>query len=257
MHQDTDAKLAEAIQRRRAVTFLLPELASGLAGPVREGSSLEIDFDENWFSLDEPDRLGLKNVSDRTLTNCTLQVEIRGVKGTWVRNVHFVPTWEAGKVLWADYASSDVSLISSISGTTASEVQDVRVTYWAVEESGKSEIHYPGPARDADRLAQLDRLVNFQADYVAEPFFEHGPCIGLTLGGVSRLRGCRVKVLCQGGGRVDQRLETVIESWQAGARISLQSQGALDTCPRSLDVEVTCDGMEKGVTKTLEISRSR
>lgn len=250
-------RYAVAIQRRRAATFLLPELAAELAGPRQKKAALEVDFDENWFGTDTPDRLNLKNVSERSLTNCTLQVDIRGANGKWMRNIHFVPAWDAGKVLWADYASSDPSLLASISGTTATEVEDVKVSLWCNELNGVSEIRYPGALRDADRLAQLDRLISFEVDYVGEPFFEHGPCIGVKLGGVTLLRQCEVRAVCHGGGGDDQKLEVSLEAWGGGQRISLQSRGALLGCPSSLEVTVKCDGMEKGVTKTVEISQSR
>lgn len=256
-HSGNAARFGEVVQRRRAATFLLPELAAELAGPKQDAPVLELDFDENWFGMNKPDRLNIRNSSERRLGNCTLQIDIRGANGKWVRNIHFVPTWDAGAMLWADYMSSDPTQLASISGTTATEVQDIKVSLWCNELNSVSEIHYPGALRDADRLAQLNQLLTFEADYVGEPFFEQGPCIGVKLGGVDRLRKCKVLVVCHGGNQVDQKLEMSIADWQAGERISLQSRGALLGCPRSVEILVKCDGFEKGVSKTVEISRSR
>lgn len=252
---DANAKYADAVQRRRAATFLLPELAREFCGPVSEKPALEIDFDENWFGESVPDRVNLTNATAGALTNCTLQIDIRGVNGKWVRNIHFVPSWESGKLLWADYFSSDPTQLASISGTTAAEVQDIKVQLWCNELRSEMALHYPGPARDADRVRQLEQLVGFDVDYVERPFIEQGPCIGVTLKGVNRLPKCAVLVVCHGGNRVDQKLEMSLDGWQKERRISLQSRGALNSCPDSVEVTVTCEGMEKGVTKKVAVAR--
>lgn len=246
------------VQRRRAATFLLPELAGELAGPKFEGKALEIDFDENWFGQGVPDRANLTNMTGKDLTNCTIQIDIRGLDGNWVRNVHFVPQWAVGKKMWADYTSMDPRELASISGTTAIEVQNVAVSIWCDElRAEKQSLHYPGKARDEDRSKQLETVLAFKADYVARPYFESGPCIGVTLQGVTGLPSCRVTVLCHGGNRVDQILEADLKSWAGGTRISLQSRGALSSCPDSLDVKVKLDGGEKEWTRNVKIASRR
>lgn len=238
-----------SVKSRRAVTFLLPELARELAGPAHSKAAVEIDFDENWYGA-EPDRVNLTNVSGVDLTNCTLQVDLRGREGAWVRNVHFVPAWPAGKKLWADYHTSDPSNVSAISRTTAVEVQELRVSLWAAELSKEGEsINYPGKDRDADRLRQIDRLVTFTIDYVESPLFETGPCLGVTLGGVEKLPSCKVEVTCHGGNKVDQVLEYEVARWSNGRRISLNSRGALRSCPDTFDVAVKLSGVEVPLVK--------
>lgn len=252
-----NAKYANAVQRRRAATFLLPELARELCGPVSENPVLEIDFDENWFGSSAADRVNLTNTAASALTNCTVQIDIRGANGKWVRNIHFVASWNPGQRMWADYFSTDPTHLASISGTTATEVQDIKVQVWCNELRSEAVLHYPGPARDADRVRLLEQMLSFEVDYVGQPLFEQGPCIGVTLGGVGQMRACKVVVLCRGGSKVDQQLEATLPLWEKGQRISLQSRGALNTCPESVEVTVTCEGIEKGVTKRVVVGRRR
>lgn len=247
-----------AVQRRRAATFLLPELARELAGDARKESSLELDFDENWFGEGLPDRVNLTNTSGSNLTNCTVQIDIRGRAGKWVRNVHFVPSWISGKKIWADYISNDPGQLAAISGTTATEVQDLRVSLWCDELRAEGvELHYPGKARDDDRAAQLEKLMDAKIDYVESPLFEDGPCIGVTLTGVARLPACKVEVLCHGGNKIDQILEKALRGWQGGERVSLQSRGALNRCPDSVDVSVRLDGSDRVCKKSFRVSATR
>lgn len=256
--ESVDDKIyAAVVQSRRAVTFLLPEIARGLAGHSHGSAVLEIDFDENWYGT-EPDRINLTNVSGINLTNSTVQVDIRGRTGPWVRNVHFVASWPSGKKLWADYHTSDQSGISAISRTTATEVQEIRVSLWSVEICKEDEsIIYPGKDRDADRVRQIDRLVTFSIDYVESPIFESGPCVGVTLGGVTRLPSCKVEVTCRGGNRVDQVLEYKVADSRQGDRISLQSRGSLRRCPDSFDVTVRLTDSDATVVKKGLVARHR
>lgn len=254
---DANAKYADAVQRRRAATFLLPELAREFCGPVSERPALEIDFDENWFGSTAADRVNLTNTAAIVLTNCTLQIDIRGANGMWVRNIHFVPSWSPGQRMWADYFSADPTQLASISGTTAVEVQDIKVQVWCNELRSEVALHYPGPARDVDRARQLDEMLAFEIDYVERPLIEHGPCIGVTLKGVNGLPKCAVVVLCRGGNKVDLKLEMSLDGWQRDRRISLPSRGALNSCPDYVEVTVTCKGMAKGVTKKVVIGQRR
>lgn len=255
---DRGAKYAAAVQRRRAATFLLPELAREFAGEQRKEPVLAIDFDENWFGEGLPDRVSLTNVSGSDLTNCTVQIDIRGRSGKWVRNVHFVPSWSKTKKMWSDYVSTDPTQLESISGTTATEVQDLKVSVWCDELRAEGiELRYSGLARDEDRARQLENLMAVRVDYVESPFLEKGPCIGVTLTGVNRLPACKVSVTCHGGNKVDQLLEMQVRGWEKHQRISLQSNGALSGCPDSVDVVLQLDGSEKTWTKNVKVSSSR
>lgn len=251
-------RYAAAVQRRRAATFLLPELAKELAGPESKGPVLSIDFDENWFGANLPDRLNLTNVTDTDLTGSTVQVDLRGRDGKWVRNVHFVPSWPRGQALFVDYLSSDPKDLAAISGTTGVEVQDVAVSIWC--DQMKSEgiaMHYPGKARDEDRARQLEKLMVLTIDYVAKPFTEPGPSVGVTLGGVQRLQACKVILACHVANATDQILEQGLKSWEGGRRISLPSRGALQGCPESVDVTVKLDGSEVEWRKNVKVSARR
>lgn len=126
-------RYSAAVQRRRAATFLLAELARELSGEARKEPVVDVDFDENWFGEKLPDRINLTNISGVDLTNCTVQVDLRGKSGPWVRNVHYLSAWPKDRKIWADYVTSDPALLASISGTTATEVQEVNVSVWSDE----------------------------------------------------------------------------------------------------------------------------
>lgn len=258
-HESGRASVYEAaIRRRRACMFMLPELAKELAGPAASEPPIEINFDESWFVSGQPDRINLKNASGQELTNATLQVDIRGRDGRWVRNIHFVEKWAHGQALWANYLGIDPSRIESLAGVTAQEVQDVRVSVWAAEvRSEEVALHYPKADRDEDRWAILDKNVVVELDYVAQPIFEMGPCIGVRLRGVQGLPECKVGLVCQGAGEERVSLAMVVGTLTDGGRISIQSQGALKAKPKSVTVTIEVNGVPKAIVRTASITSSR
>lgn len=253
-----ESRYEAAIQRRRACMFMLPELAKELAGPPAAETPIEINFDESWFVSGQPDRINLKNVSGHELTNATLQVDIRGRNGRWVRNIHFVEKWAPGQLLWANYLGSDTGRIESLAGVTAGEVQDVRVSVWAAEvRADEVSLHYPKADRDEDRWAILEKHLAIDLDYVAEPFFESGPCIGVKLRGVQALPECKIGLVCHGAGEESVSLSRTLERWQEGGRVSVQSQGALARKPKSVTVTIEVDGVTKPIVRTVSARSAR
>ena len=254
---DRTVRYEAAVQRRRAAMFLLPEVARELAGPISK-NPLAIDFDENWFGEQwTPDRLNLTNNSGHALTCVTLQVDVRGREGPWVRNVHFVEAWPKDAKLWADYLSNDPRHVEALSGTTAIEVQDMAVSMWCTELHAEMVLNYPNADRGDDRFRQLDANVKVLLDYVAEPFFESGPCIGITLKGVIALPKSRITMACHYSNKSDVQLQCVAKSWDGDTRISIQSQGALPGVPDSVSVSIEIDGVSKPVVRKATISARR
>lgn len=255
---DRVARFESAIQRRRACMFMLPELAKELAGPPAAETPIEINFDESWFVSGQPDRINIKNVSGHELTNSTLQVDIRGRNGRWVRNIHFVEKWASGQLLWANYLGSDPRRIESLAGVTAGEVQEIRVSVWASEVRAEDvALNYPKADRDEDRWAILQKNLVVELDYVAQPFFEKGPCIGVRLRGVRDLPECKVGLVCEVGGNKGVNLATVVGAWTDGGRVSIQSQGALEAEPKSVKVTIEVKGITKPIVRTASITSSR
>ncbi|MFN8826991.1 MAG: hypothetical protein ACK501_18635, partial [Planctomycetota bacterium] len=194
---EREARVRALVQRRRACMFLLPELAKELAGPVAKDGAIELNFDEEWLVPGKPDRLNMKNCTDQLLTNATVQVDLRGRDGRWVRNVHFVEEWAAGQVVWANYLGHDPASIESLAGVTSVAVQDIRVSVWAAEARIENvDLHYPKADRDEDRWRILDERLAVEFDYVSKPLIEKGPCIGVRLRGVGALPGCKIRLTC-------------------------------------------------------------
>lgn len=246
-----------ALQRRRAAMFLLPEIAQELAGAPRE-KAVALDFDENWFGpVETPDRLNLTNQSGEDLSNATVQVDVRGVAGQWMRNVHFVGSWPKGQKLWADYLSTDPNDVAALFGITAKEVRDLRVSVWCPELRTEIAQHYPDADRGADRSRQLDERLKFTLDYVARPIIESGPCIGVRMAGVAQLPGFKLTLKCKAAGGEPVRLQMAGKSWLSGARLSVQSRGALSTEPESVELNVEVDGADVSIVKQLKISSRR
>jgi hypothetical protein len=254
---DRTNRYEAAVQRRRAAMFLLPEVARELAGPVSK-DPLVIDFDENWFGPQgTPDRLNLTNKWGHDLTCVTIQVDVRGRSGPWVRNIHFVEAWPKGAKLWADYLSNDPRRVEALSGTTAVEVQDVTVSMWCMELQAEMALHYPDADRKDDWFRQLDANLKVSLDYVAAPFFESGPCIGITLQGVGSLPKSRITLACHYAEQGDVLLHYVAKAWEGDSRVSVQSQGSLHAQPDSVDVTIETDGVAKPVVRKATISSSR
>lgn len=246
-----------ALQRRRAAMFLLPEIAQELAGAPRE-KAVVLDFDENWFGpVETPDRISLKNQSGEDLSNATVQVDVRGVAGQWMRNVHFVESWPKGQKLWADYLSTDPNDVAALFGITAKEVQDLRVSVWCPELRTEIAQHYPDADRAADRLQQLEQHVKFTLDYVAKPIIESGPCVGITMAGVAQLPGFELALDCKVEGAEPVRLQMARKGWVSGGRLSLQSRGTLGGEPKSVELRLEVDGLDKPLVKELKISSRR
>ena len=254
---DRTTRYEAAVQRRRASMFLLPELAREFAGPISK-DPLAIDFDENWFGEQgTPDRLNLTNKSGKNLTCVTLQVDVRGRVGAWVRNIHFVEIWPKEAKLWADYLSNDPRSVEALSGTTAIEVQDVTVSLWCAELHAEMAVHYPDADRKDDWFRQLDANVRVSLDYVAEPFIESGPCIGITLQGVRSLPMSRITLDCHYAEQSDVQLRYAAKTWEGGRRVSVQSQGALPNEPDAVDVTIEIDGVPKPLVRKATISSRR
>lgn len=249
---------AAAVQRRRAAGFLLGELAREFAGPPAEKPVFAVDFDEHWFGPPGPDRVNLVNDSGRDLSTCTVQIDVRGKNGKWVRNVHFVDTWPRGKKVWADYLSVDPRDIASLAGTTAVEVQELAVSLWCAELRAEDvKVDYDETRRGADRLRQLDASLDLVLDYVHEPWFENGPCVGVTMNRGGALPRVKIELTCHGAA-ARQQLTHTVGDWPVRARVSVQSFGALQGCPASVDVTLTVDGLPEQVTrKGLKISARR
>lgn len=252
------ARYETAVQRRRAASFLLSDLAQEFAGPAAEKPPFGIDFDEHWFGPPGPDRVSLVNESGRDLSNCTVQVDLRGKKGKWVRNIHFVAAWPKGQKLWADYFSVDPREVAALAGTTAIEVQELKVSLWCVELRAESiSVPYDDVARQADQQRQLDTHLDLVLDYVARPWIEKGPCIGITMREGGTLSSVKIDVTCRGDGE-PTRLTHTVREWPRGARVSVQSFGELAECPSTVDVEITVEGLPQAVTrKGLKISSRR
>lgn len=239
-----------AVQRRRAASFLLPELAREFAGAVAEKPALSVDFDEQCFGPRGPDRVNLVNESGRDLSNCTVQVDLRGKDGKWVRNVHFVTAWPKGQKLWADYLSVDPREVAALVGTTAVQVQELKVSLWCTELRSESiSIAYDNAALAADLVRQLDANLDLVLDYVARPLIERGPCIGITMKVGGNLPRTKIDVTCRGKGGSPKTLTHTVGGWRLGTRVSVQSFGALDDCPDTVDVTLTVDGLTAPVTK--------
>jgi len=254
-----DAKInhiKSVVQRRRAANNLLPELAKTIAGPVVEKGPLGIDYDENWFHQDTPDRIRLTNKSGSAMTRCTLQVDIRGKDGLWVRNVHFVPEWPADKELFTDYYSSSDTDAAAGFAISVTQVQEVVVSVWCDELAHEGQhLQYVGAPRDEDMLRALGQELDVKVDYVARPFTEQGPSLGVTFSGVANLPACRVTLVCLGD--EEQEFEFARAASRNGERVSYPTRGALRDCPKSVEVILRLDMMGEDWKKTVEIASRR
>ncbi|MFN7587046.1 MAG: hypothetical protein ACK5UQ_00840 [Planctomycetota bacterium] len=255
---EREARIQALVQRRRACMFLLPELAKELAGPVAKAGAIELNFDEEWLVAGEPDRLNIKNCTDQPLTNATVQVDLRGRDGRWVRNVHFVEEWAAGQVVWANYLGHDPASIESLAGVTSVEIQDLRVSVWAAEACIENvDLHYPKADRDEDRWRMLDERLAVEFDYVSKPLIEKGPCIGVRLRGVGSLPGCKIRLTCNREDDDPVVLRWDVASWSEGGRVSVQSDGALQRPPVSVEIRLEVEGVTRPVFRTAGFKATR
>lgn len=255
---EREARIQALVQRRRACMFLLPELAKELAGPVAKAGAIELNFDEEWLVPGKPDRLNIKNCTDQPLTNATVQVDLRGRDGRWVRNVHFVEEWAAGQVVWANYLGHDPASIESLAGVTSVEVQVIRVSVWAAEARIENvDLHYPKADLDEDRWRMLDERLAVEFDYVSKPLIEKGPCIGVRLRGVGSLPGCKIRLTCNREDDDPVVLRCDVASWSEGGRVSVQSNGALQRPPVSVEIRLEVEGVTRPVFRTAGFKATR
>jgi hypothetical protein len=255
---EREARVQALVQRRRACMFLLPELAKELAGPVAKAGAIELNFDEEWLVPGKPDRLNLKNCTGQQLTNATVQVDLRGRDGRWVRNVHFIEEWAGGQLVWADYLGHDPASIESLAGVTSVEVQVIRVSVWASEARiDNVDLHYPKADRDEDRWRMLDERLAVEFDYVAKPLIEKGPCIGVRLRGVGELPGCKIRLTCNSEDDDPVVLHWNVGSWSEEGRVSVQSEGALQRPPVSVEIRLEVAGVARPVFRTAGFKATR
>ena len=252
-----DAQLAELVRSRRAASLLLAELAPSVAGPITDHSPLSIDFDESWFDPSTPDQLKLTNISGAALARCTVQVDLRGRDGMWVRNIHFVPSWPAGADLLARYVTISPTEPQAVLGLSAILVEELAITFWCDQlRSERLSYRYLGEQRDADLTRQLNDHLAVTVDYVASPFTEPGPSLGVTISGVSQLPACTVALSCNGG-NATAPFQFGRDAWTSDDRYSYPTRGVLRDCPNSVDVTIKLDGMEVTWTHRVPITRRR
>lgn len=256
-HEQEQQQLARLVRSRRAVSFLLAELAPRIAGPSAKDPLISIDFDESWFDAKVPDQLRLRNVSGSRLTRCTVQVDLRGRDGTWIRNIHFVDHWPEGEERTARYATMSASEPQAVLGLSAAFVEELAISFWS-DQCRSERLNYPylGAQRDADLIKQLNDRLRITLDYVARPFTEPGPSLGVTISGIDRLPGCSISLACNGGGAAAPfRFSST--GWEADSRRSFPTRGGLRSCPDTVDVTIRLDGMNVEWRRRLPITSRR
>jgi hypothetical protein len=216
-----------------------------------------IDYDENWFTDRAADRLKLSNTTGKPMTRCTVQAEVRGEDGTWIRDVRYVAEWRPGKELIAEYPSG-AKEDATMRTVAAIRVQEVKVSVWCDELSRvEQKLQYVGAPRDEDMLRALNDKLNVEIDYVAKPFTEPGPSLGVRFMGIASLPPCHVTLICKHAQGEPQTFEFNHGAWRDGLRFSYPSRGVLRGMPEAIDVVLRLDMMGADWKKTVGIARHR
>ncbi|MBI5849745.1 MAG: hypothetical protein HZB39_01695 [Planctomycetes bacterium] len=250
-------ELALLIQRRRAVGMMLAMLAPDMGGSPAEAPPVEIDFDKRRFIPAVPDRLKLRNISGSTLKRCTIQVDVRGQEGNWVRNLHFLPAWADGEWRVATYATvSDGDPIAAL-GLSTKVVQAIIVSVWC--DGLRSEgiaYQYEGASFEADMNEELARHMNVTVEFEKSPYSEPGPSLLITIHGVPSIPPSRVTLNCEDGGATAP-FQFARDEWDEDSRYSYPTRGALRSCPKSVEVTIALDGMGVTWTKRVAVTERR
>jgi hypothetical protein len=242
-----------AFIRGRAAQLMLPSIAQRCAGDSAEATGLVIDADESFAGSAPYDGLMLKNATGRDLHNVTIMVELRGAAGDVSQNVHFVPIWGKGKDRFARYGIGVETPSGPVGRQTVYGIQEVRISFWSDECRHEGMVYtYPGPERDRDIAAALDRSLKLTAAWVPTPLFG-GRSLDLTLDGVALLPQHTVTLRFHHGTEVKTKTWNQRE-WSRGEKRRFDSgAGLLPWDPDTVDVELAFQGSNYSWHRTFTI----
>lgn len=105
-------------------------LANDFSGPPLDIFPLDVRYSTDttsWFFID-PDKIAMKNLSSKTLTNCVVSVKLVGVNGATFQNVHFVKSWLPDETRFGVYPKGNIFGDGS---QTVSDVNRVSISLWS------------------------------------------------------------------------------------------------------------------------------
>jgi hypothetical protein len=234
--------LVAAHRRLDAAKFLLPQCAARYGGPTAvEGIPITADLDASWGPFGPADRMMLANSSGIELLNCTILVELRGAGGEVAQDVHFVPRWASGAMVYAEY-SAGVELLGAIHAScTPPRVESAVISVGADELKRESIAYtYAGVERDRDvEMYCKDMLILASYRPFAKGMFRNTDR-GVTarLKGIARLERPRITVTFRRGGS-ELALYWDLAQWDDGETKTLDTAGRLVWDPESYEIAVT------------------
>ncbi len=238
----TEARVVVRSARRlEAASLLLPRVARKHAGPtVKSGQAVVIDFDEAWGPIGPDDWLTLRNNSNHTLHNVTIDVALRGQSNETCKNIHFLSSWQPGTDVFAEYGNGVEILDKTVFRQTVSRVQEVTVSLWCDELTQEGVRHvYEGEER-ANDVARYCKNIKLKARY--QPFkdgllFDTHRGVRLLMEGIPFLPQPQITIIFRRGDDV-KGWNWDIERWDDGEEITLNTDGKLAWDPDDYTVIV-------------------
>jgi hypothetical protein len=187
-------KLISACERIDSANQLLIKVAEKYAVPTLdslEQSPIGIDIDETWWN--GHDWCKMSNTG-RTLTNCTIIVEMTGMQGAIRKNVHYVKQWLQGSILYCPYRHGDMFNGKTVLKQTVSDIQKVKVTVHSAEGTFQTNYSYTQAEKDCDCR---DYFTYLKFNHRYQPFvkgivYDDLRTMYIQMTGISWLPKCKV-----------------------------------------------------------------
>lgn len=188
--------LVSLLQNLDAAAYLLPRAAEANSAKLTDSSDkFKINIDESILRYTN-DYLYIKNLGNE-LSNVTLEVELIGLKGESIKNIHFIEKWSANSEMRAIYSSGvdNPDGKTSVGKTSVLGIQKANVLILSSKLSTRINYNYQGKEKDDDieRYTQKMKLSLKYYPFVGGVIFDDKQGFYLKMEGFPYL-GCDIDV---------------------------------------------------------------
>lgn len=246
-----------AIDKADAVHQLLPKVAESYSASLGDsGDRIAVDIAESWGAFGPHDWFSIYN-SGPPLDDCTIVVELTGMRGDVRKNVHFVEHWPSKTWMYARYEPGQDINGRQVGRMTVIGIQKADVTLLSPQFSTKGTYIYEGAEKDRD-IAKICQDIKLMGRF--QPFekgilwnTERGA--KFTLEGLAFLPKCQVTVTFRNASG-SKNWYWDFDSWRQGEEKTFNSPaGQLTFDPDFIDMTIAFPGTNYKHEVTLTVKK--
>jgi hypothetical protein len=194
--------LVSLFENLEAVTYQLPEVAEAYSAKFTDSNDkFEVDINEG-FLRNSNDYFFIKNLGN-DLSNVTVEVELIGLNGESIKNIHFLEKWPASTVMRAIYniGIRNPDGKTSLGKTSVYSIQKANIKILSSQLSTHIKYIYQGSEKDDDIERYIEKMELSLKYYPFVPgvFFDDKQGFYLRMVGFPEL-ACDIDVTYKKGG---------------------------------------------------------